>query len=321
MRDPRIAWLVAGTAVILLVVFAVLALTGDDEPAATPTSSSSPPPTTTTTVPAATTLPSTTTLPTTTTSTTVPEGAWADVPLVVASFGALGWWDGSGWVQVEGDTALPVSGGEDYAVASLAVTGTTTGGAPEVLCEPVGNPGVVLADDVLGGWPGPVGVAVSAGWPLVPHTVESQVDDGTYAAFARELLAGRGLDVAEPVIAQLLRVDLEGDGTDEALAVARDLADPTGLIGTPGDYSIVFLRKIIGDEVQTAIIAESIIEPGADSPFVEAHAIGAVADLSGDGTMEIVVSTAYYEGIGVGVWEWAGPDLGPVYRIGSGCGA
>jgi hypothetical protein len=330
VKDPRIGWLVAATAIILLAV-AVALLVGRDEGGGAMTTTSPPPSsapssvpgTTTTANDATTTVPEATTTVPATTTTTEAAGNWADVPLVVADFGALGWWDGTAWVQAEAGTELPVTGGEDYAVASLEVTGTTTGGPPTILCDPLGNPGVELADDVLGSWPGPVGVAVSAGWDLVPHTVEPQVDDGTYAGFARDLLASRGLDVADPVITQLLRVDLEGDGTDEALAVAQRLADPSGLIAQPGDYSIVFLRKIVGSEVQTAILADSIVtelDEGA-SPYVEAHAIGAVADLSGDGSMEIVVSSAYYEGIGVGIWEWAGPDLGPVYRIGSGCGA
>lgn len=330
MQDPRIAWLVAGTAVVLLVVLGVFVLTADDTPTAGTTTPA--PPATTTSAPATTSTaaqvttttaqPATTTTAPATTTTTAPD-TWADVPLVVASFGALGWWDGGAWVQVDGSTTLPVAGGETYAVASLDVTGVTTGGPPTILCEPVENPGVVLADEILGSWPGPVGVAVSAGWDLVPHTVEAQTDDGTYAGFAAELLAARGLDVADPVITQLLRVDLEGDGNDEALVVARDLADPAGLLARPGDYSLVFLRKIVDTEVQTAILAESVVDEVAEgeTPFVEAHAVGAVADLSGDGVMEIVVSSAYYEGLGVGVWEWAGADFGPVYRIGSGCGA
>jgi hypothetical protein len=331
VKDPRIGWLVGATAAILVVVLIVLLVTREDDspaPAATtlpPSTSTTPdtsttssePPTTTTTIAA-----TTTTEPPTTT--TEAAGSWAPQPLVVANFGALGWWDGAGWVQVVADTELPVTGGEDYAVASLDVTGTTTGGPPTILCEPLENPGVVLADaDALGAWPGPVGVAISAGWDLVPHVVEAQSDDGTYAAFASQLLASRGLDVAEPPITQLLRVDLEGDGTDEALVATADFADGDGLLAQPGDYSMVFLRKIVDGEVQTAILAESIVTEVADgeTPFVESHGIGAVADLSGDGVMEIVVSSAYYEGVGVGVWEWAGGDLGPVYRIGSGCGA
>ena len=80
-----------------------------------------------TTIPAETTSttaksPTTTTLATTTTieattTTKVLDGNWADQPLIVTGFGALGWWDGSEWVRAEDEGALPVVGGEDYQIA------------------------------------------------------------------------------------------------------------------------------------------------------------------------------------------------------------
>lgn len=335
--NERLPWIIAAVLGVVVVVLAVVLLTNDGDDTATTTSSSpttsSTAPDTTTTEPDTTTTttdPSTTTTTapeTTTTSssptTTVPPGAWADVPLVVADFGALGWWDGASWVQVETGTALPVTGGEDYRVARLGVEAITTGGAPTVVCEPLENPAVPLDDpSLLGEFPGPFGVAVSAPWALTPHAVEEQTDDGSYAGFAADLLATRGLDVAEPIIEQLLRIDLEGDGVDEALVVAEDIADP-GLLAEVGDYSIVFLRKVVDGEVQTAVIADSVVAEVAEgeTPFVLSFGIGAVADLNGDGRMEIVLSSAYYEGAGVEVWEYVNDDLGPVRVIGTGCGA
>jgi hypothetical protein len=62
---------------------------------------------------------STTSRPSTTPSTTTTAGVtrtWADEPLVITGrwMGALGWWGGDEWVQVESDTVLPIDGGEDY---------------------------------------------------------------------------------------------------------------------------------------------------------------------------------------------------------------
>jgi hypothetical protein len=236
----------------------------------------------------------------------------------VAGFGALGWWDGSVWVQVEAGSDLPLSGSEDYQVAAVGVQAVVTGSGPTTLCEPLQNPGVVLEDEqLLGDFPGPYGVAISASWELVPHLVEEIEDDGTYAAFAGELLAERGLNVPDPVIKQLLRVDLEGDGVNEVLVVAEDVTE--SLFAEVGDYSIAFVRGAVADDVQTAILGESVIDSEDDAPLVYAFSIGAVADLSGDGRMEVVVSAAYYEGLGVEVWEWL--DDGPTPRISQGCGA
>ena len=212
---------------------------------------------------------------------------------MAAGFGALGWWDGAAWAQVEPATALPVSGGEDYQVAMIGLEAIIAGGPPTTLCDPLNNPGVVFENEqVLGDWPGPLGVAISAPWVIVPHLVEQMEDDGTYSAFAGELLAERGLDVPNPVMKQILHVDLEGDGINEVLVVAEDVSE--GLIAQDGDYSIAFVRRTVSGDVQTDILGESVIVT-ADNPLVNSYSVGAVADLNGDARMEIVLTAAYYE--------------------------
>lgn len=274
----------------------------------------------TTTTATPTTIVESTTTPTASTSTSAPlAGNWADQPLIVTDLGALGWWDGSDWVRAEEVGALPVVGGEDYQVSLLGGASLTSGGSQTTVCEPLLNLGVELEDaNFLGLWPGPYGVAISAGWDLHPHLFQSFSDDGSYAGFARELLASRGLDVANPVIKQLYRTDLEGDGTNEVLVVAEEVSP--GLFGQQGDYSIIFMRKAVQNEVQTAVFGDSVITDPEDI-FLISFTLGTVADLNGDGKMEIVVDSAYYEGLGVEVWEYVDDDLGQVPRVSMGCGA
>lgn len=288
----------------------------DTAATATSSTSSTVPPVVTTT------LPATTTTLAATTTTSIP-GNWADEPLVVSAFGALGWWDGSKWVQVVDSTTLPVTGGEDYRVVLQGLNATLTGGPQVEICEPLQNQGVELSDpEVLGDFPGPFGLAISAPWDLVPHFVQAETDDGTYSDFARPLLAARGIDVAHPVIKQVVRVDLEGDGVNEVVVVAEDIEDG-GLFAQEGDYSLAFLRKVVDGEVQTGILGDSVVskvEEGV-TPFVLSFHIPALADLSGDGKIEIVVTSRYYEGLGFGVWEYVNDDLGAVLQIEGGCGA
>ena len=327
----RTAWILAGLFVVIVVV--IIFMLGDVEESGDNTTTTS----ATTTSLAGTTAPgagptsttgdgtsttslqaTTTTVPATTTTAGV-EGNWSDTPMVAAGFGALGWWDGEGWAQVERGTPLPVAGGEDYQVAFLGLEAIISGGAPTILCEPLENPGVMLENEqLLGDWPGPLGVAISAPWILVPHLVQEIEDDGTYTAFAAELLAERGLNVPEPAIKQLLQVDLEGDGVNEVVIVAEDVTD--GLFAEDGDYSIAFMRRTVQGDVRTAILGDSVIVT-ADSPVVDSFSVGAVADLNGDGRMEIVLTSAYYEGIGVEVWEYVDDDLGLIPQISAGCGA
>jgi hypothetical protein len=287
--------------------------------ATTSTSSSDP---TTTTPETTTTVPETTTTEPTTTTTEL-AGEWADEPLVVSKFGALGWWDGGNWMQVDELTSLPVSGGEDYQVVLLGSDEIVSGGTPTVQCEPLFNPGVELSDaDALGDWPDPVGLAISAPWDITPHFIQEETDNGTYSDLARPLLATRGLDVENPVIKQVVRFDMDGNGENEVLAVAEDIEDSDSLFAQEGDYSLVFMRIVVEGEVQTAILGESIVTEVQEgtTPFILSHSVAAVADLSGDGKMEMIIHEVYYEGSGWSVWEYVNDDLGPVFQIGSGCG-
>lgn len=274
----------------------------------------------TTTVPSTTTSAPTTTQPPTTTTTGV-QGNWAAQPLIIARMGALGWWNGASWIDAQEAGALPVAGGESYQVARVGLADeVVTGGPPIVQCEPfVNNLGVdVDQPGLLGEWPGPAGVAISAPWELQPHLVEPFTDDGTYSQFAKGLLANRGLNVDSPVIKQAFRLDLEGDGINEVLVVAEGLTN--GYFTTNGDYSMVFLRKVIEGEVATAVLAATVITDETTQYFV-GYSIGAIADLNNDSKMELIVNTADSEGFGVAMWEYVNNDLGPVLILQTGCGA
>ncbi|HEX6301277.1 MAG TPA: hypothetical protein VF148_12490 [Acidimicrobiia bacterium] len=268
----------------------------------------------------------TTTLAPTTTTTSVPsttttaglEGTWAGEPLITASFGALGWWNGSEWVDAEAAGELPVAGGEDYQTVRLDELAMTTGGPQTVVCEPLGLIGVELDDPgLLGDFPGPLGVAISAPWTLQPYLFEEIADDGSYAGFAADLLSGRGLDVASPVIKQLFRTDLEGDGVNEVLVVAEDV--PANFLMEPGDYSIAFMRKVVQGKVQTAVIHETVAQDEEDT-FAGAHSFGGVADLNNDGKMELITGSAFFEGFTLTIWDYVNDDLGPVSVLDTGCG-
>jgi hypothetical protein len=120
------------------------------------------------------------------------------------------------------------------------------------------------------------------------------------------------------VIKQLYRTDLEGDGVHEVLVVA-EVVSP-GFLLEPGDYSISFLRKVVQGEVQTAILGDTVVLD-EDDQFAGAHGIGGVADLNGDGKMEIIGNTAYFEGFQVDVWEYVDDELGPLVALQVGCGS
>jgi hypothetical protein len=178
---------------------------------------------------------------------------------------------------------------------------------------------VELAEpELLGAFPGPIGVAISASSELQPHLFEAIPDDGSYSGFAAALLSERGLDVANPQIKQLFRTDLDGDGVNEVLVVAEDVAQ--NFIMETGDYSIAFMRKVVQGEVQTAVLHETVALD-EDDTFAGAHSFGGAADLNNDGKMELISNSAFFEGFNVAAWEYLNDDVGPTSVLEIGCGA
>ncbi|HEX6220961.1 MAG TPA: hypothetical protein VF115_07690, partial [Acidimicrobiia bacterium] len=82
-----------------------------------------------------------------------------------------------------------------------------------------------------------------------------------------------------------------------------------------GVYSMIFVVSPFSDE--TSVVAESVIPPN-DEGYPESYRVSAVADLSGDGVMEVVVSGLGWESSWVTVHEYAEGRF--VRRIGAGCG-
>ena len=123
-----------------------------------------------------------------------------------------------------------------------------------------------------------------------------------------DFLKARGVADPKVQITRILRVDLDGDGEEEVLISAtnyftEDKSDhsaapfPEAPIESPrpGSYSIVILRRVVGGKVQTQLVAGEIY---AKTEPVAAHVynVAAVLDLNGDGKLEVIVDSFYYEG-------------------------
>lgn len=236
--------------------------------------------------------------------------------MVASRYGLMGWWS-DGWGVPETLDEIPLSGGEEYQVVMLDQPITTAIGSPPTLCEPSQTPVLEFDPPLPGEFADPGAVAVIADWELRPSPVRVETDlADVHIDAVREVLMSLGIE-AEPVIFQVAVADIDADGTEEIAIVAKDL--PNDLFGQPGDYSVGLLRKLIEGDWQTAVLETSIGEP--DSAYVLSHSIAAIADLNGDGKMEIVVDAAYYEGAGTAAYEYINDDLGPEPVLGGGCGA
>jgi hypothetical protein len=204
-------------------------------------------------------------------------------------------------------THAAVVGGETYRLYGAAGSvGESVGGKP-ALSEASGNAyNIQFADRKSEVSAGLIGIA--AKWNAMPRLAKVQSrDQKVYLAEVAKVLAGHGLRRAVPRITKILRVDLTGKGQESVIieaaspgfSVSNDSTRPSGALKT---YSFVMLRTPAANGVRSTVLAGEYSRKGDDSVFHK-YAIGQVLDLNGDGAMEIVVETSYYEGGGDQVFE------------------
>jgi hypothetical protein len=270
----------------------------------------------------ATTSPDGSTSTSATTSATAP-GSSSALTIVTSDVGLLGWWDGARWVQAEAEGTTPVAGGEEYSILRIdRPVSTSVGGKAEPPPETCSTPVIELdpptPDATMASSIRAVGVHGLA-TPLPRPSTLLDTDAAVYRDAARAEVAKLGLPGDDLRVVQVVRADLSGDGTDEVLVVAEHLSEPGSLMGAPGDYSVVLLRQIVDGEVETTLVTESRADPDQNGPYILVSQVAAVADLNGDGRMEVVVQGVYYEGVGMYAYE-LGPD-GLTEILRAGCGA
>jgi hypothetical protein len=232
----------------------------------------------------------------------------------------LGGWSKDRWLQDKAAAAL-LHGGEKYRFYSLnRELGTAVGSSPHPWAE-AGNPcHDTLAVSFAAAPRGPEGlVGVGGSFNALPRmprllSTEQQV----YKDAAAEILRQKGLARPQVRLTQVIRVDLEGDGADEVLVSATYYARGLTAGASPGDYSLVFLRRVVKDKVVTHLIAGDFFPKGVKFGAPGEHRVGAVLDLNGDGVLEIVLFGRYYEGDWVTSYRLEGDKV--IETIFTGCG-
>jgi hypothetical protein len=166
-------------------------------------------------------------------------------------------------------------------------------------------------------------IAVAAPWNPMPRI--AKVSDKTqevYQKVARDFLVGKGIAKPKVKITQLLRIDLDGDGEEEVLLSATNYPGEEGESPSQaeaGNYSFVLLRQVLDGTVQTKLIDGEFYPKASDSQTPYRYEVSGLLDLDGDGHLEIVIYSAYYEGATVTVWQLRKGKLHKVLEIG--CGA
>lgn len=163
-------------------------------------------------------------------------------------------------------------------------------------------------------------VAVGGLWNALPRVPEElATDTPAYQEAVKALLQEQGIAEPDVQITKILRVDLNADGVDEVLLTATRFTPGDSLpTAAAGDYSMAALRTVVNGAVQTTIIDQNIFPEAAEFAAPNTFTLRGTADLNGDGVLEVLVDSQYYEGAALIVYAVDGPQVTPV--LGAGCG-
>jgi hypothetical protein len=230
--------------------------------------------------------------------------AEADVhPIVEVQSGYLfGATANSKWIKSD-EAAKAMSDERTYKIYGLTQSfGEAKGAKPKPSEEEVCSDVLTVS---LSSSPDKGAIALAAPWNALPRKV--QILDATqqvYVDAARDFLKTKGIEQPKVKIDSILRIDLDGDGEEEVLISATNYFSKDERIpmrSPAGSYSMVILRRVVAGKVETQLV-EGEFYPKAyvsyDASFnaPNVYKVIGVLDLDGDGRMEIVVRSDYYEG-------------------------
>jgi len=209
------------------------------------------------------------------------------------------------WIKAE-EAAKALRGETTYRIYGLTQSlGEAKGGKPKPAEEEVCSDLLTVS---LSSQPEKGAIALAGPWNALPRKM--QILDATqqvYVDAARDFLKTKGIDKPKVKIESILRVDLDGDGEEEVLISATNYfrKDESVPMRSPAaSYSMVLLRRVVAGKVETQLIVgefypkaypKAAQEEGRfDAP--NAYKVIATLDLDGDGKMEVVIHSDYYEG-------------------------
>ena len=167
------------------------------------------------------------------------------------------------------------------------------------------------------------GVAIGSGakWNPVPR-VPKPIDASSpiYKSVVTKFLARKGITRPVVKITEAFRVDLEGDGTEEVVLAATHYKNKLTENTAVGDYSFVIVRKAVGKVVTDHMLEGEFYLKRIDFAAPNEHHISAIADLNGDGKMEVVLNGFYYEGDFSSAYEMKSGRPVKIKELEIGCG-
>jgi hypothetical protein len=161
-----------------------------------------------------------------------------------------------------------------------------------------------------------IALGSNATWNPAPRLPKNiALTNPTYQKIVADFLQTKGISKTRIKITQAFRVDLDGDAAEEVLIAANYYKRGVGEQQSAGDYSFALLRKIIGGKPQNVLIDGEFFTRQGEYDPPNLREISPIADLNGDGKMEIVLDVSYYEGRWTEVYELRQNKLAKVLEI------
>ena len=159
-------------------------------------------------------------------------------------------------------------------------------------------------------------VGVASGWVTGKReTTDLSPTDPAYVQAVTEWFQSRGASPGEIHITRILQADLEGDGINEVLLSATYFKDISGHMTETGDYSVVLMRKVLGNNVLTIpLISEYYVSSAPELSYPRTYTLAEAIDLNRDGILEVVVDVSRWEGNGAIVFRVDGQNAREVLR-------
>ena len=232
------------------------------------------------------------------------------------------------WIKAD-EAAKELPGESTYQVYRLTeAVGESKGGKPKPSEEDVCSDVLTVS---LSPKPEKGVIALAAPWNALPRKPRvTDTKQQVYVDAVRDFLKTKGIAQPKVKIDNILRVDLDGDGEDEVLISATNYFSNDNHVPTrspAGSYSMVLLRRVVAGKVETQLVEGEFYPKAYPAPTEDdasfnapnAYKVVGTFDLDGDGKLEIVVHSQYYEGEMTTIYQCDPKKAEAVLSVG--CGA
>lgn len=157
-------------------------------------------------------------------------------------------------------------------------------------------------------------VGVLQGWTVRQGNIqELSPDNDIYKQVVLDWLASEGISTPDLGTLHIFRADLEVDGVDEILITATYI-DGYPYRANAGDFSIVLLRKVVGNGTVTVPLVTDVYRAQQEVIYPATYSVGNFIDLNRDGVLEVIVEIQGWEQFGAQVYEINGQTATQVLK-------